>query len=97
MNVLFQEKQDLVLAHLVEGVSIRTIERLTGENRNTIMSLFIKTGEIAREIHDAYFVNIQSRFIQIYEIMSSTRKCNALKELVKLEYGTTQMLQSDNA
>ena len=32
-----------------------------------------------------------------YNIMSSTRKCNALKELVKLEYGTTQMLQSDNA
>ena len=29
--------------------------------------------------------------------MSSTRKCNALKELVKLEYGTTQMLQPDNA
>jgi hypothetical protein len=30
-------------------------------------------------------------------LMSSTRKCNALKEFVKLEYGTTQMLQSDNA
>ncbi|MFA6469032.1 MAG: IS1 family transposase [Bacteroidota bacterium] len=68
MNVLSQEKQALVLSHLVEGVSIRSIERLTGVNRNTIMSLLVKAGEIAREIQDAQFVNLKSRFIQVDEI-----------------------------
>ena len=69
-----QEKQALVLTQLVEGSSIRSIERITGINRNTIMSLLVKTGKIAREIQDNYFVNLNSRFIQVDEIWTYVAK-----------------------
>lgn len=39
MNVLDKEKQAMVVSMLAEGNSIRGIERITGVNRNTIMSL----------------------------------------------------------
>ena len=74
MNVLSYEKQALVLSQLVEGVSIRSIERITGVNRNTIMSLLVKAGEIAREIQDSMFVNLKSRYIQVDEIWTYVGK-----------------------
>ena len=39
MNVLKSEKQLAAIHHLLDGCSIRATERLTGINRNTIMSL----------------------------------------------------------
>lgn len=73
-NHLSIEKKVLVLSSLVEGVSIRSIERITGVNRNTIMSLLVSSGEKAQEILDREMVNIQSKRIQVDEIWTFVAK-----------------------
>jgi IS1 family transposase len=52
MNVLSFESQVRVISALTEGVSIRATERLTGVNRNTIMSLSLRVGEGCERLHD---------------------------------------------
>ena len=44
-NVLAKDKQITVIAALAEGSSIRSIERMTGINRNTIMNLGVRVGQ----------------------------------------------------
>ena len=39
MNILRREKQETAIAALVEGASIRSVERMTGIHRDTIMRL----------------------------------------------------------
>lgn len=39
MNILRREKQEAAIAALVEGASIRSIERMTGIHRDTVMPL----------------------------------------------------------
>jgi IS1 family transposase len=68
MNRLSNEKQALILSHLVEGNSIRSIERITKVHRDTILRLMVACGEVAREIQDSYLVNLKSRFVQVDEI-----------------------------
>jgi hypothetical protein len=41
-NILSMDKQINVIGALAEGNSIRAIERMTGVNRNTIMSLGLR-------------------------------------------------------
>jgi transposase len=43
-NVLSTEKQTAIIAALAEGSSIRSIERITGVHRDTIMRLGAKVG-----------------------------------------------------
>lgn len=62
------EKKILVLSGLVEGASIRSIERMTGVNRNTIMTLLRKAGEKAQETLDREMVGLQSKRVQVDEI-----------------------------
>jgi len=73
-NHLPIEKKILVLSSLVEGNSIRSIERMTNVNRNTIMSLLVSTGAQAQEILDREMVNIQSKRIQVDEIWTFVAK-----------------------
>lgn len=44
-NVLNTDKQIAVIAALAEGSSIRSIERITGVHRDTIMRLGVKVGQ----------------------------------------------------
>ncbi|MGH9946383.1 MAG: hypothetical protein ACRD6X_04215 [Pyrinomonadaceae bacterium] len=46
-NVLKKEKQIAVISALAEGSSIRSIERMTGINRNTIMNLGVRVGQVS--------------------------------------------------
>jgi transposase len=52
MNVLHYEKRRMVIQLLVEGNSIRSIERITGVHRDTIMRLMVKAGTKARALLD---------------------------------------------
>ena len=45
MNVLGKEKQIAVIGSLAEGASIRSVERITGIHRDTIMRLGLRMGE----------------------------------------------------
>jgi transposase-like protein len=45
MYILKREKQEAAIAALVEGVSIRSTERMTGIHRDTIMRLMCRVGQ----------------------------------------------------
>ncbi len=45
MNKLSMEKQAMAVSALVEGASIRSVERMTGIHRDTIMRLMVRTGQ----------------------------------------------------
>jgi hypothetical protein len=53
---------------LLEGCSIRSTERLTGLNRNTIMRLLIVAGERSAKLMEARMRNLQSGYLQVDEI-----------------------------
>jgi IS1 family transposase len=74
MNQLKIEKQIIIASMLVEGNSIRSIERITGVHRDTIIRLGIRLGEQARELSDSLLVNIRCNQMQIDEIWSFVYK-----------------------
>jgi transposase-like protein/IS1 family transposase len=53
---------------LLEGCSIRSTERLTGLNRNTIMRLLLVAGERSSRLMDARMRNLSTRYLQVDEI-----------------------------
>jgi hypothetical protein len=68
MNQLNTEKQIMIASMLVEGNSIRSIERVTNIHRDTIMRLGIRLGEMAREYSNSLLKNIKCNQLQIDEI-----------------------------
>lgn len=52
MNVLSREEKLTCLKMLVEGNSLRSITRMTGIHRTTVMKLMIETGRKCREFLD---------------------------------------------
>jgi len=67
MNVLSFEKQVQVISALTEGCSIRSTERLTNVNRNTIMSLGLRAGEGCERLHDRLMRGLQVNVIELDE------------------------------
>ena len=57
-----------IIHMLVEGNSIRSIERLTGVHRDTIMRLMVKTGNKCREFLDAKMRGLKLKHLQLDEI-----------------------------
>jgi len=74
MNALSNEKKALVLTHLVEGSSIRSIERITGITKRAILRVLVEYGEKAREIQEREMVNLESKFVQVDEIWTYVGK-----------------------
>jgi IS1 family transposase len=68
MNVLSKEKQFAVIAMLCEGSSIRSIERITGIHRDTIMRLGIRMGEGCQRLMDEKMRNLPCKLIQVDEV-----------------------------
>src|SRR5476651_295624 len=67
-NILPFEKQTMVIHALAEGNSIRSIERMTGVNRNTIMSLGLRVGKACEKLMDEKMRGLDSKSIQVDEI-----------------------------
>lgn len=74
MNILKKDKQLTVISALVEGTSIRSVERMTGVHRDTIMRLLVRVGERCRELSDRHLRDFHSRLIQVDEIWTFCRK-----------------------
>ena len=68
MNALAPEKKLAVLNALVEGNGIRSTERMTGANRNTIMSLLVRMGEGCTRLHNERVQRIRAQRVQVDEI-----------------------------
>jgi len=62
------EAAERALHCLLEGCSIRSTERLTGLNRNTIMRLLIVAGERSQQLMDGKMRNLSARYLQVDEI-----------------------------
>jgi IS1 family transposase len=67
-NKLAIEKKITVVSMLCEGTSIRAIERMTGVNQNTIMSLGRRVGEACAKIMDEKMRDLPCKQIQVDEI-----------------------------
>ncbi len=67
-NNLKTEKKVAVISMLAEGKSIRAIERITGVNHNTIMSLGLRVGEGCAKIMDEKMRGLNCKQIEVDEI-----------------------------
>ena len=75
-NNLSPEKQATVISALAEGNSIRSIERMTGIHRDTIMRLGLRVGDGCAEVMDSTMKNLTCRLIQMDEIWGFVGKKN---------------------
>src|ERR1700675_1793795 len=67
-NVLPKDKQITITAMLAEGNSIRSIERMTGIHRDTIMRLGVRMGEGCQRIMDEKMRNLPCKVVQVDEV-----------------------------
>src|SRR6266436_6477672 len=67
-NVLSTDKQIAVIGSLAEGSSIRSIERITGVHRDTIMRLGVKVGQGCAALLDAKMRNLPCQHLQFDEL-----------------------------
>jgi transposase-like protein len=67
-NILKTEKKVAAISMLAEGNSIRSIERITGVHRDTIMRLGVRVGEACDKIMDEKMRNLPCKQIEVDEI-----------------------------
>jgi len=67
-NVLSAEKQTAIIAALAEGSSIRSIERITGVHRDTIMRLGVKVGKGCQMLMDSKMQDLDCHYLQFDEL-----------------------------
>jgi len=67
MNNLKSSKQEAVIGGLIEGNSIRSIERMTSAHRDTIMRLLLRVGDACEKIMDDTMRDLPCRDIEIDE------------------------------
>jgi IS1 family transposase len=70
MNRLPIEKRAQILGMMVEGMSIRSIARLTGASKNTIVKLLADAGRACSEYQDEAFRELSCKRLQLDEIWS---------------------------
>jgi IS1 family transposase len=74
--ILAKEKQVTVIAGLAEGNSIRSVERMTGVHRDTIMRLGVEVGERCARILDSEIKGLACKRIEVDEIWGFIGKKN---------------------
>lgn len=73
-NVLSVDDQILVLHHLVEGNSIRSIQRVTGIDKKTILRLLVKFGEACRDFLDGQMRGLELHHLEVDEQWTFVKK-----------------------
>ena len=68
MPRLTPDKQATVLGALVEGASIRSVERMTGVQKKTIGRLIQRTGKAAARLLDEEIRGVQCQHLQLDEV-----------------------------
>ena len=68
MNRLDMGEQCAVIAALVEGNSIRSVERMTGIHRDTIMRLMVRVGDGCAILMDREMRNLNCQRLQLDEL-----------------------------
>jgi len=80
-NNLPTEKKVMAVSMLAEGNSIRSIERMTGIHRDTIMRLGVRVGEACAKIHDEKMRALNCKHVEVDEIWGfvGSKKKNAVR------------------
>src|SRR5258708_28404408 len=98
-NVLKTEKQIAVISALAEGSSIRSIERMTGINRNTIMNLGVRIGQGCAKLLDEKMRNLTCENLQFDELWGfigkKERHLNQFDDATKGDVWTFCALDAD--
>src|SRR5713101_8304615 len=68
MNQLDMSEQCRVIAALVEGNSIRSVERMTGIHRDTLMRLTVRVGDGCAALMDREMRNLNCQRLQLDEL-----------------------------
>jgi hypothetical protein len=68
MNTLDMDQRSCVIAALVEGNSIRSIERMTGIHRDTIMRLMVRIGDGCADLTDRTMRDLHCERLQLDEL-----------------------------
>ncbi len=74
MNILSNERRAQAISCLVEGNSIRSIERITGIHRDTIMRLMVTAGTKCESLMNEHMRDLPCRQIQVDEIWPYVQK-----------------------
>jgi len=74
MNVLKAEKKLAVISALTEGCSIRSIVRMTGVHKKTIMKLLVEVGNPCQQIMDERMRGIRCEAVEWDEIWTFVQK-----------------------
>jgi len=72
MHKLPSQERARILHLLCEGQSIRSITRVTGASKNTVIKLLIDAGKACMAYHDASVRNVAAKRVQVDEIWSFT-------------------------
>ena len=67
-NVLKRKKQEMAINCLLEGMSVRSTERLTGVHRDTILRLMVRVGNGCKAMMDETLRGLSCKRIQVDEI-----------------------------
>jgi IS1 family transposase len=67
-NILKREKQVAAISGLAEGLSIRSVERMTGIHRDTIMRLGVRVGQGCTTILDEMMHDIRADYFELDEL-----------------------------
>jgi len=88
MNTLANEKRCAVIHALVEGCSIRSIVRMTGVSKNTIMKLLVDIGRACSQYQNETLRNLPCKRLQLDEIWSFVySKAKNVPDDTKGEFG----------
>ncbi|HLA96366.1 MAG TPA: IS1 family transposase [Pyrinomonadaceae bacterium] len=82
---LAEDKAILCLQLLVEGTSIRSIERITGVHRDTVLSLLETVGKKCLAIQENFVRNVKVKFVQADEIWSFVAMKDKAKHAKEIE------------
>jgi len=72
MKILDHKARSQILHLPCEGNSIRSVTRLTGASKNTVIKLLIDAGKAFMAFHDANVRNVKAKRVQVDEIWSFT-------------------------
>jgi hypothetical protein len=75
-NILNTDKQIAMISALAEGSSIRSIERITGVHRDTIMRLGVKVGQACTSLMDEAMRELPCTRLEMDEIWGYIGKKN---------------------
>src|SRR5438552_2724603 len=74
MNQLSLESRIQIAAALLDGMSIRAVERLTGHHRDSIMRFGVQAGEACARLHDARVRDVEAKLVQADELHCFVQK-----------------------